>query len=111
MKNKEIATFAAVLQRERPDLAPHLVATDALALMRLGRQHATASVNLCNIPDYQETYNMRTARIRARLVALLKPYGAKAITGGDPRGCTVKLVLKSGLKNDFGGEGFCVPGA
>ena len=37
----------------------------------------------------------------------------KAVKGvkfsGDPRGCVVKLVLKSGRTNDFAQEGICVP--
>ena len=111
VKTQDIAAFAATLQAERPELAPHLVASDVMEIMRLGRRHATASVNLCNIPNYQETYDRRTAVIRARLVMLLKRYNASAITGGDPRGCTVKLKLRSGRTNDFGGEGYCVPGA
>ena len=110
-QTKDIAAFAATLQAERPELAPHLVASDALTLMRLGRQQATASVNLCNIPNYQETYDKKTATIRARLALVLAPYKARALTGGDPRGCTVKLVLRSKRSNDFGGEGYCVPGA
>ncbi len=27
------------------------------------------------------------------------------------RGCTVKLILRSKRTNDFGGKGYCVPGA
>lgn len=103
--------FVAALQHERPRRAPHIVAMEAEEIMRLGKQHSRASVNLCNLPNYQESYDKRTNVIRRKLAAVLKPYGATALTGGDPRGCTVKLVLRSGLKNDFGGEGYCVPGA
>ena len=110
-KAEEIAVFAATLQAEKPKQAPHLTARDAIRLMSLGRRHASASVNLCNIPNYQETYDRRTETIRRKLADVLKPYGAKAITGGDPRGCTVKLKLRSKRTNDFGGEGYCVPGA
>ena len=110
-KTKDVMEFAAVLQAELPKNPPHLTARDALALMRLGRQHSTQVVNLCNIPNYQEKYDKRTANIRERLALILAHYGARAITGGDPRGCTVKLKLRSKRTNDFGGEGYCVPGA
>ena len=110
-KAEEIAVFAATLQAEKPKQAPHLTARDALALMRLGRQHSTQAVNLCNIPNYQEKYDKRTANIRERLALILAHYGARAITGGDPRGCIVKLILRSGRTNDFDGEAYCVPGA
>lgn len=36
---------------------------------------------------------------------------ASVVFGGDPRGCTVKLVWPDGETNDFGKEGWCVPGA
>ena len=110
-KTQDIAAFAAALQAEKPKQPPHITAMDAVKIMHLGRRMATASVNLCNIPNYQATYDGRATAIRVMLAAILKPYGARAITGGDPRGCTVKLKLRSGRTNDFGGEGYCVPGA
>ena len=110
-KTQDIAAFAAALQAEKPKQAPHLTARDAVELMRLGRSYSRHAVNLCNIPNYQETYDRRTETIRRKLADVVKPYGAKALTGGDPRGCTVKLILRSKRTNDFGGEGYCVPGA
>ena len=110
-KTKDVMEFAAVLQAELPKNPPHLTARDAMALMRLGRQHSTQAANLCNIPNYQEKYDKRTANIRVKIVDILFPYGAHALCGGDPRGCIVKLILRSGRTNDFDGEAYCVPGA
>ena len=31
--------------------------------------------------------------------------------GGDPRGATIKLVMKNGRTDDWGQEGICVPGS
>jgi hypothetical protein len=35
--------------------------------------------------------------------------GLKPVFSGDPRGCTVKVVVPSGKTNDWGKEGICVP--
>ena len=110
-KTKDVMEFAAVLQAELPKNPPHLTARDAAAIMRLGRRQSTASVNLCNLPNYQDKYDRTTASVRGALALILAPYRATATTGGNPRGCTVKLKLRSGRTNDFGGEGYCVPGA
>ena len=48
-------------------------------------------------------------RIKA-IVAELGP-GFNVVFGGDPRGCTVKVVVPSGRTNDWGKEGICVPTA
>lgn len=49
------------------------------------------------------------ARLRRNITLCLKGTGCKAILGGDPRGCVVKLQLPNGDTNDFGKEGWCVP--
>ena len=41
-----------------------------------------------------------------------KRIGCKGVRfGGDPRGCTVKLLFYDGATDDWGKEGWCVPGA
>lgn len=48
-------------------------------------------------------------RIVARVVKLCESIGCKAVTQGDPRGNTLKVVVPDGYTNDWGREGICVP--
>ena len=110
-KPQEVMMFVATLQMEMPNQAPQITVHDAKAIMRLGQFHASAAVHLCNVPNYREKYSARASHVVVKLREILKRYGATATVGGDPRGCTVKLILRSKRTNDFGGEGYCVPGA
>ena len=47
-------------------------------------------------------------RATARVQKML-PEGFKAIFGGDPRGCVLKITVPSGATNDWGKDGICVP--
>ncbi len=84
---------------------------DARTILRLAGTHARLSVEACNRElEYREA--ARLTHIDAiDLPAILKPYGFTAITGGDPRGYTVKILFPSGIYNTLGGaeEGYGVP--
>ncbi len=107
--------FFATLAHEFPTVPAHRIAYVGLDLIKCARAQNRIAVNLCNIPKYQATYDRRAAAIRKKLYALLlvlQDNGAEPvafITGGDPRGAALKLVLPSGQTNDFGREGYCVP--
>ena len=111
MKAQEIAEFGAALAREMPGQAAHLTARDAVALMNLARRQSTLAENLCNVANYQETYDKRIAAIRAKVAELMLKYGIKTCeVSGDPRGAAIKLKFNHTAGNSFGGEGFyCVP--
>jgi chromosome condensin MukBEF MukE localization factor len=53
----------------------------------------------------------KETNLERRITELAERFGAKVKFGGDPRGFTVKLLLKSGRWNSWGGasEGFGVP--
>lgn len=55
----------------------------------------------------------RTPQITRRIEILAAQLpGVKRVSfQGDPRGCTVKLVMYDGRSDDWGREGLCVPGA
>jgi hypothetical protein len=87
-------------------------------LMRLGRQHSRMMTEYCNgtFDAYQGDDcepHPDLAKCRDRIEHLAtSDLGAKGVKfQGDPRGCTVKLIWNDGETNDFGKEGWCVPGA
>lgn len=53
----------------------------------------------------------KARRMEAKLRSETKSFGADVTFGGDPRGCTVKIVVPDGYTNDWGKEGICVPTA
>lgn len=75
-------------------------------LLVLSRRHARLQEKACNEP-VPENHDQRTEDRIRDLVDQLP--GCKVIFSGDPRGCTVKLVVPSGRTNDWGAEGICVP--
>ena len=98
----------------------------AQMLMRYGATYGRLAADACNGPDYgpSETRNQEIQRcwqqrqdmipakqekIEAAVEKLCAKYGCKAIFSGDPRGNTLKIEVKSGYSNSWGGEGICVP--
>lgn len=50
-----------------------------------------------------------SCRAENRITAKLAPFRVTPDFSGDPRGCTVKLVVPSGRTDDWGRTGLCVP--
>ncbi len=105
--------FFATLAHEFPTVPAHRIAYIGLALIKCARAQQRISENLCNLPNYQDTYDRKRDQINAKVSAALFELCEKKvipfITGGDPRGAALKLVLPSGDTNDFGRGGYCVP--
>ena len=99
-------------------------------LCRHSKTYARVQVNLCNGVEWdarfdtnesfarrrdaqQEYARKRDAQLEKRIRTLVAELGEgfSVVLGGDPRGCTVKLIVPSGKTNDFGREGICVPTA
>ncbi len=99
---------------------PHLIAKDAAALLRIGNGVASRAVLQCNgiqhwdpqtrqmqstWTEEDETHNDKMKeRARTKAQSIADRYGAKVETGGDPRGCTLRLHLASGRHNTMGGR-------
>jgi hypothetical protein len=116
-KTQESAEFVAILAEEArtttdPDgqvLRAIVIADTADELMRLSRSHHYLQEASCN-GELTSRQEARERNIEAKIVELAKLVGADRVRfGGDPRGCTVKLVFPSGRTNDWGHEGICVP--
>lgn len=106
--------FVGILTRELGDRYGNLrVVTLATDLMKLGAKASKLAVNLCNVPDYQETFDKGIERVRKAVAERLDGTGIGFEVGGDPRGFTLKLTLKgattNGASNHFGGESWGVP--
>lgn len=92
-------------------VAPHIVARDALALIRIGKGVARRAVQLCNgIPRYDvksrsmlntwtEADDARRERLdgaaKQKAENILLRYGASVKLGGDPRGYVMKIRFRS----------------
>lgn len=104
------ATLAAIVAR-KTTLPPHLIAAKVTHLQRIARQAVTIATNLCNLPDYQQTYEARIARLRSAASLICASLGAdfSVKLGGDPRSCCCRLFI-AGERGDFGGadDGFPV---
>lgn len=119
-KRQHLAELVATLATE-PDgghRQPHLIAQDAIKLLRLGARAATLSVRLCNDEGWQrrgvwddkdETkYEKTRERILRDCNGIAAHYNATCALGGDPRGYVLKLHLRSKRSNTLGNDGWGV---
>jgi hypothetical protein len=90
-------------------------AYDCRRLASLGVQHHKIMEDYCNGRDPHDAEGEPKSplrNVRASITAIAHQIGAKGVKfSGDPRGCTVKLLWHNGETNDWGKEGWCVPGA
>lgn len=63
--------------------------------------------------QFEKEQDRKEANLERRIKELAGqlPGVKKVHFGGDPRGATVKLVMKNGRYDDWGAEGLCVPGS
>lgn len=106
--------YFAQLAHDFPRLPAHFIARIGLGLIGCARRQSRLAVGLCNGDIDQDAYDRRAENVRKLIDVLIRELKGdgpqvKYITGGDPRGAALKLVLPSGIKNDFCGEGYCVP--
>jgi hypothetical protein len=88
-------------------------ATSAAWLIRLATRHQKLMVDYCNgdaqLYGADDELLPEPAELRATIEEAAKQHGCGVKLGGDPRGCTAKLILPNGDTNDWGKEGWCVP--
>lgn len=86
---------------------------DVQRLMRYGATFHAIKERQCNgyaNTDWGRAQESRDSRKETSIRKAIKEI-ANAHFGGDPRGCTVKIVVPDGATNDWGREGICVPTA
>lgn len=109
--SKDRDEFVAVLAREATGKTIREIITAAGILCRLGRAYLRLQEIDCNT-GLSDRERATESRVESRIRATAATIGVSAVRfGGDPRGATVKLVLPSGLTNDWCREGWCVPGS
>lgn len=105
MNTKHMLEFAAILTKEFPDKSIAQIADEGYALHLLAKQLQRLNVQYCNGDVDSEVYTAKKDKIKAKV----KQLGYGGYFNGDPRGAAIKLHLPSGLTNDWGREGWCVP--
>lgn len=130
---RERDEFMALLAKEMPETPSHLVVDFARKIMRQAKTHGRLAEAHCNgdwpadngerktelckgcecgwVPSTisKKTGLCKSCRIEVAIAKECEPFSIKADFQGDPRGCTVKLVVPSGKTNDWGKTGICVP--
>jgi hypothetical protein len=123
MSRKERHEFIAILYEHSPykwqaSDPPMFIQKQAELLMRYGVTLHRLAEELCNgYQDWQGNWDekrtqaaeKKQARIELRAQEAAERIGGKVITGGDPRGCVLKVIFPDGYTNDWGREGICVP--
>ena len=105
------AELAALIARHST-LPPHQIAAHVLHLQRIARQAVTIATNLCNIPDYQETFARRAAKLREYANKICAEIGNATVpnrgcwseVGGDPRGPCLRLLIEGERGDGWGAD-------
>lgn len=91
----------------------HATPTFAAYLIRLATGHHKAMEDDCNGLDIHDDDGEPLpplARLKAKLTKAAEDAQLSGVIfSGDPRGCTVKLIMPNGETNDWGKEGWCIP--
>ena len=94
--------FVYLMAREGfPRYEARLIMSYAGTLHRLAER-------ACNVPLTEASLD-RIQQLRTRIKRILKPYKITPRFQDDPRGAVVKLQVPSGVTNDWGRMGICVP--
>lgn len=103
----EFAVVTAVRAASIPNPATHAVW--CAEVIAKARRHHTLCEKACNTGG--EAVDKAIERLEAKVTKLvIANVAVKAVKfGHDPRGCTVQLVLKSGLSNWWERDAWCVP--
>lgn len=95
----DLIEFTQILKQEHESVS----ASDVLKLCKLASRHQRACERECNDGgDHAEP-------IEKQIKELCEANGLAVNISGDPRGYTVKILLRSKRSNSFGGEGWGVP--
>lgn len=77
-------------------------------LFRLAQAAQNHAINLCNRVVSEKEEKAQERRWE-RIEELVKQFGCTVDDHGDPRGFVVKIKLKSGISNHWGGQSWGIP--
>jgi|SRR5882724_140579 len=99
--------FTRVEREAKADMKDHAYGY-AERICKLSRSHGRLQESACNygLTPRQES---RERNIESEITKLASELGFGVEFSGDPRGYTVKLLLPSGDKNNWGDTGYGVP--
>lgn len=83
---------------------------DLQRLMRYASTHQRLVTGDCN-RGLTPAEVAKQFHVCKRITDLVNSVKCGVVFSGDPRGCTVKVVVADGYTNDMGREGICVPTA
>lgn len=106
-KQKDRDEFLVIMALELHNKQPYTIAKDSRELMRLAKRHHRLQEDYCN--GLRQEGDKATDRNEKRITTLATALNMKAYFSGDPRGCTVKLIVPSGFSDSWDHEGICVP--
>ncbi len=81
-------------------------------LIRLATRHHKIMEDYCNGVDIYDADGEplpELASLRKKIETAAKECKCGVLFFGDPRGCTVKLIMPNDETNDFAAEGWCIP--
>lgn len=102
-KQSEVQELITVLAANNPEVPAGEVFHAASNLLRLARAHHHLAELDCN-EGLTDADQRRVERIEREIRDYASPYATGVKFQGDPRGCTVGLLLKNGKWNSWGGE-------
>lgn len=84
-----------ILVSRHTDLPANVIARHVCHLQRIAWQAKSNATALCNVPDYQEQFDRKMARLRKHAAAICAEFanGFKVALGGDPRGPCAWLTI------------------
>ena len=123
MSRKERHEFIALMYEHSPyelkaEDGPMFIQRQAEKLMRYSATLHRLAEELCNgYQDHNGNWDEKRTRyaeakqerIERKAFDVAVSVGGYVVTGGDPRGCVLKIVFPDGYTNDWGREGICVP--
>lgn len=108
-KTRERDEFVEIMALEFGDVRKAFEFADAI--VPLARRHHRLQERICNgeLEWHEDSEPAPDEKLEEKIRRLCAAVGVSAVFSGDPRGATVKLKVKSGRTNDWGGVGICVP--
>ncbi len=99
----------ALVTKTAVEQQPHAHVAWCQEMVTKAKRHHTLCEKACNTGDEAVDQSIERLEYGIKTLAATNPAVKAVKFGHDPRGCTVQLVLKSGLSNGWERDAWCVP--